>query len=256
VGFVGRFRIDSSAFTTLGEPHATVGRCDLPDGGGAVRPEPRLWARRVELVAAFGVAPALLALGPRWLVPLAIVASGALSLIVLLRDEAFPRGLLWNAGAARRGLTELALRTAVVWTGLLIVTAIRQPAHLFELPRTQPRLWLMVVILYPVLSAYSQELMYRTLFFHRFGALFRRPASRVIASGVLFGWAHVVAHNVTALLLATAGGLLFASTYERRRSTLLVATEHALYGDFIFTIGLGSLFHNARRLISLLARAQ
>ena len=76
----------------------------------------------------------------------------------------------------------------------------------------------------------------------------------MIASGVFCGWAHVVAHNVTALLLATAGGLLFASTYERRRSTLLVAAEHALYGDFIFTIGLGGLFHNARRLVSLLAR--
>jgi membrane protease YdiL (CAAX protease family) len=219
-----------------------------------VRPAPRRWARTLELVAIFGVAPAVLALGPRGLVPLGIVTSGALSLIVLLRDATFPRRLLWNTLGARRGLRELAMRTVVVWTGLLIVTAVRQPAHLFELPRTQPWSWLMVVILYPVLSAYSQELMFRTLFFHRFGTLFRRPASRVIASGVFFGWAHVVAHNVFALLLASAGGLLFASTYERRRSTLLVAAEHALYGDFIFTIGLGGLFHNARRLVSLLAR--
>lgn len=70
----------------------------------------------------------------------------------------------------------------------------------------------------------------------------RRPYGdpvRVLASGVAFGWAHVVVHDATAMALATIGGVLFASTYERHRSTLLVALEHALYGDFVLTIGPG-----------------
>jgi membrane protease YdiL (CAAX protease family) len=69
----------------------------------------------------------------------------------------------------------------------------------------------------------------------------------VLASGLLFGWAHVVVHNGAAIALATVGGLMFAATYERRRSTLLVSIEHGLYGDFIFTVGLGSLFYNVHR---------
>jgi hypothetical protein len=75
----------------------------------------------------------------------------------------------------------------------------------------------------------------------------------VMASGLLFGWAHIVVHNRGAILLATVGGLMFASTYERRRSTLLVSIEHGLYGDFIFTVGLGGLFYNVHRALAALA---
>ena len=64
----------------------------------------------------------------------------------------------------------------------------------------------------------------------------------MIASGLLFGWAHIVVHDGAAIALATVGGLMFAATYERRRSTLLVSIEHGLYGDFIFTVGLGASF--------------
>ena len=95
--------------------------------------------------------------------------------------------------------------------------------------------------------------MFLTLFFHRYAALLRRPLTRVMASGLLFGWAHIVVHNRGAILLATAGGLLFAATYERRRSTLLVSIEHGLYGDFIFTVGLGGLFYNVHRALAALA---
>lgn len=205
-------------------------------------------------MAAFVVAPLLLATAPRWMVTIGIIGSGCISLAVLLRDPTFPRRTLWDAALARQGLREVAIRTIVVWTGLFLVTFLRQRAHLFEMPRARPVAWLLVMTLYPVLSAYSQELVFRTLFFHRYGGLFRRPLGRVLASGLLFGWAHVVVHNLVAVLLATIGGLLFASTYERRRSTLLVSIEHALYGDFIFTVGLGGLFYNVRRWISVVAR--
>jgi membrane protease YdiL (CAAX protease family) len=56
------------------------------------------------------------------------------------------------------------------------------------------------------------------------------------------------------MLLTTAGGLLFAFTYLRSRSTLLVAAEHALYGDFVFTVGIGGMFVNGVRLLSKLIR--
>jgi membrane protease YdiL (CAAX protease family) len=52
------------------------------------------------------------------------------------------------------------------------------------------------------------------------------------------------------MLLTTVGGLLFAYTYQRYRSTLLVAAEHALYGDFVFSVGIGGMFVNGVRLLS------
>jgi hypothetical protein len=39
------------------------------------------------------------------------------------------------------------------------------------------------------------------------------------------------------------GGTLFAFTYHRTRSLLACSVEHALYGCFVFTIGLEQLFY-------------
>jgi membrane protease YdiL (CAAX protease family) len=92
--------------------------------------------------------------------------------------------------------------------------------------------------------------MYRTLFFHRYGDLFATARSRLVASALLFGWAHVLVHNGVAVLLASAGGLLFAQTWSRSRSLLLVGLEHTLYGAFLFSAGLGGMFVNGVRLVS------
>jgi membrane protease YdiL (CAAX protease family) len=65
----------------------------------------------------------------------------------------------------------------------------------------------------------------------------------VIFSGVAFGLAHAVLANWIAIVLSTLGGLIFAATYARTRSTLMAALEHGLWGDFVFTIGLGWYFY-------------
>ena len=45
--------------------------------------------------------------------------------------------------------------------------------------------------------------------------------------------------SLAALLLTLPGGVLFAWTYDRTRSTLAVTLEHALFGWWAFFIGLG-----------------
>ena len=209
-------------------------------------------ARVLELMIVFGVAPALLALGPRWLVSIAILLAGASCAAMLARDSSFPRRALLDVSAARPGLGEVLRRTAAVWLGLLVITAIASPRSLFSFPRARPAVWLLVMCLYP-LSAYAQELTFRTFFFHRYRELFTSPRARVLASGLIFGWAHVAVNNLLALPLAAVAGVLFARTYERSRSTVLVSLEHALYGDFVFSVGLGGLFYSASRWVATAA---
>jgi membrane protease YdiL (CAAX protease family) len=207
--------------------------------------------RWIELGLLFGVAPWLISLGPRWWILPAILGGGIVCLLMLLADPTFPRRRLLDGAAARRGLGGLLLRTAAVWAGVLLVALIqRGPDGLFLVPRARPGLWLLVLALYPIFSAYPQEIMFRTFFFHRYAALFRRPATMIVANAVLFGWAHVIVHSLTAMLLTTAGGLIFGYIYHRYRSTLLVGAEHALYGDFVFTVGIGGMFVNGVRLLS------
>ncbi|HVM63558.1 MAG TPA: CPBP family intramembrane glutamic endopeptidase [Acidimicrobiales bacterium] len=204
--------------------------------------------RRAEMVLLFGVGPALLALGPRWTVTVGILATGVVCGLLLLLDPTFPRSELVGMPGFRRGVRAVLARTAVFGALLLGGAAVLAGKPL--LPRAHPGLWALIMVLYPI-SAYAQELVCRTFFFHRYGALFDRPVARVLASGLAFGWAHVAVNNVPALVLATAAGLVFASTYERWRSTLLVGLEHALYGDLAFSAGLGSLFYASARWFKL-----
>lgn len=194
----------------------------------------------------FTLGPGLVTLGPRWLVTAAILVSGVVCVLALVLDPTFRRRELADAGAARRGIGRVLLRTLIVWLFLLGVTAIATPDTLFAFPRARPGLWLMAMVLYP-LSAYAQEIVFRTFFFHRYGDLFVRPRTLVLASGLVFGWAHIVVNNLVAVPLAAVAGVLFASTYQRSRSTLLVTVEHALYGNFVFSVGLGSLFYSPAR---------
>jgi membrane protease YdiL (CAAX protease family) len=142
------------------------------------------------------------------------------------------------------------IRTLVGWGALFLLVAGLNPDLLFIFPRERPGLWVAVMIGYPLLSAFPQEFIFRTFFFQRYASLITDTRARIAVSAVLFGYAHIVLHNLPAVVLSTVGGLLFASTYARTRSTVLAAFEHALYGCFVFSVGLGSLFYAGGRSLS------
>jgi membrane protease YdiL (CAAX protease family) len=121
------------------------------------------------------------------------------------------------------------------------------PERLFHLLRRAPLLWAAVMVLYPVVSAYAQELFYRAFFFQRYRRLLGRGSAAVVVSALLFGFAHIVFGRWIAVALSAAGGVLFARTYLSSSSLALATIEHALYGDFLFTIGLGEFFYHGTR---------
>ena len=43
------------------------------------------------------------------------------------------------------------------------------------------------------------------------------------------------------MVLTFLGGLIFAITYYKTKSTLLVSIEHAIYGCWLFTVGMGDM---------------
>jgi membrane protease YdiL (CAAX protease family) len=123
------------------------------------------------------------------------------------------------------------LLAAVVWAFL--------PGSLFWLPRNRPGIWLLVMVIYPLVSVYPQEIIFRAFFFHRYRGLFGSGTAMIAASSIAFAFAHITFHNWVAVALTLPGGILFGRSYERTRSLTFVACEHALYGGFVFTIGLG-----------------
>lgn len=199
--------------------------------------------RSLELAALFGALPAALAWGfarPPVVPPL--ILGGAACFALLWRDPDFDRRRLWNAAALPRALPGILLRLALGGTVLALATAWLLPDDLFALPRRDPALWAVVMIGYPLVSVWPQEVVFRAFFLHRYRGLLGGAA--LAASAVAFAWAHVLFRNPLAVALTLPAGLLFAATYRRHRSLACAVVEHALWGDLVFTLGLGRFFYS------------
>lgn len=205
----------------------------------------RLW---LECLLLYAAAPGLLALATvhrRWMVLAAIAAGGLLALLPGPASEA--RG-------NRRELWPMLVRAGAALIALLLFLGLWSRWPSFALPRERPLVWAGVLLLYGPLSALPQELLFRSLFFRRYGALFATPAARIAASAAAFGWAHVMVHRPAVMPLAALAGVLLSITWVRSRSLWLVTLEHTLYGAFVFSAGIGGMFVNGTRIVSSLVR--
>jgi hypothetical protein len=213
--------------------------------------------RALELIALFILAPAALApftVGHRWMLWPIILAGGVVSFVLLWRDPTFDRSAMLSSAGLRAELPWMLLRMVFVLSALLALLYLFGQPPPFSLPREHPGIWVGVLTVYPLLSVFPQELMYRTLFFHRYAALFSDRRLRLLVNALLFGCAHILVHRPLAVGLTIVAGGLFAVTWQRSRSLLLVALEHSLYGAFIFSAGVGGMFVNGVRLFASLHR--
>ncbi len=216
---------------------------DTPEEG-VEGDRPFSWPRLVEFALLFGGIPfALTQIPPRGvLIPILLVCA-AVTLAMLLLDRSFDRAQLWNAHM-RTGRTRWMLaQFALLALGIGILVAALAPERLFGLVKRDPGLWAVIMVAYPVFSVYPQEVIYRTFLFHRYRGVFRSEGAMIAASAIAFGFMHIIFRNWLAVAMTLIGGALFAMTYARTRSTLMASIEHALFGCFVFTIGLGRSFY-------------
>jgi membrane protease YdiL (CAAX protease family) len=185
-----------------------------------------------------------------------VVFGGVPLAIALLRRPGLLVLALWGGGliawrATRRRVPRrqpsrirfVLLRFAVLAPLLTLIVWLAAPGQFLDLPRHKPILWAAIMLLYPALSVWPQEIIYRRFIFQRYGGLLGTDFKRIAASAAAFGFAHVIFLNVWAVLLTLAGGVLFAQSYTRSGSLTAPSIEHALYGCLVFTIGLGRFFY-------------
>ena len=110
---------------------------------------------------------------------------------------------------------------------------------LFFVVRNKPLLWIVICFFYSVFSVFPQELLYRSFFFKRYTSLFKNPTTLIIINAVAFSLAHSLFQNIYITILTFIGGLVFAMTYHKTKSILLTSIEHAIYGSWLFTLGIG-----------------
>lgn len=114
-------------------------------------------------------------------------------------------------------------------------------SQLFVVVRNKPLLWVIILFVYSLLSVYPQELLYRTFFFQRYHSLINNKKLFIFINAIIFSLGHLFFKNALVIVLTFLGGLLFAFTFNKTKSTLLVTIEHAIYGCWLFTVGMGAM---------------
>jgi membrane protease YdiL (CAAX protease family) len=215
---------------------------------------PALLAASVQRGAALH--PAMRSIGLGWMVEWGsipgrmifpvLLGTTVLIVLLLLFDRSFDRSQLWGWARARADLARIVLWWSVAAVGMIGLTALvafrtdlLPESGFLRLPRERPEILIFIWVFYPWLSAFPQEITHRVFFWHRYACLFPNPWWLIGVNALMFAWMHALFWNWVAVVMTFAGGVLFAWTYHRTRSALAAGIEHALYGAWSFTVGLG-----------------
>ena len=217
----------------------------LYSDGQAVRTVPEERTRQaflvLELATLFVILPTLyMAYRPFLIHPFPVVwGFAAFCAWILKRDGRFSWRDLPGAPPGRERIKAVVRRFAFLAVPLMAYVLLFEPGRVLAFPRSSPVSWLLFVLLYPIVSVVPQGIIYRVFFFRRYRELFGSGWTMIAASAMVFSYAHIIYRNPIAIILTLLGGLFLAHTHARNDSPWLSNLEHALYGDFVFTIGLG-----------------
>ena len=136
-------------------------------------------------------------------------------------------------------------RTLLTFVCISLITTVfvyfTDKDSLFNVLLNKPQLWVFILFVYSFFSVYPQELIYRTFFFSRYQRFFKSKNLFILINAAIFSLGHIFFKSTLVLVLTFLGGLIFALTFQRTKSTLLVSIEHAIYGSWLFTVGMGNM---------------
>ena len=197
--------------------------------------------RWFELVILYVGVPFVLAvfLPPRALYP--VLGSGAIVGIILLH---FTRGFRWREliGPVRvlpalgLGLFTFVVASALCWLIL--------PERLWYILIHAPHVMIGIAVLYPLVQVVPQELVYRALFFERYGHLFGSEKQAVFVNAGLFSFGHLMYWHPIVWIATFIGSFLFSYAYLKPRGFVQACVLHGIAGVAIFASGLGWLFYS------------
>jgi len=151
---------------------------------------------------------------------------------------------IWNWKAVTwANMKPILIRWVIACAAMTLFIWFYDPDRMFRLALERPLFIPFLMIMYPILSALPQELIFCSFFFERYKPFFGVASNMVVASAIIFAYAHVLYINPVAPTLSLVGGLIFALTYLKTKSLALVTIEHGLYGNYLFIVGLGWYFH-------------
>jgi len=168
------------------------------------------------------------------LILLFIYCAAVLFSFKAIRRETFRLEASWRVITLRFALTAALISVGLIFSSQPLFSNLNENRKL-----------LYMITLYPFLSAFPQELIFREFFFYRYGSLFKSKHLLVASNVLLFAFAHIYFGNWIVMAFTVIGGLLFAITFFRTRSLMVVTIEHSLYGLLVLSSGLSVYFYKA-----------
>lgn len=197
--------------------------------------------RRAEFIGFYIGLPVVLALvmPPRALFPV-LLGMTAVGLWLLARTKGFAWAELRRGRVDGRLVAGFAVVVVAVSAGAVEAFA---PGAFLGLIRHNPAFYGVIVVLYPILSALPQEVLFRVLYFRRYGALLPGGVAGLALNGAVFSLAHLMFWSWVVTAMTFAGGMIFAWAYQRRGSFPLAVVLHSVAGWVLFGVGLGAFFY-------------
>nr|WP_321354141.1 CPBP family intramembrane glutamic endopeptidase [uncultured Draconibacterium sp.] len=190
----------------------------------------------------FGV-PLFLFFDKNLIHPSSVLLPILVALILYFRKQKeFKSRDLFKLGISKKMWLQQALAMLLVGVFLLTYVFTFEPENLFNLPKRNPAIWMMMLFFYPVFSAYGQEIVYRKFLLMRYGNLFQNKWQLIFASAITFSFVHIVYFSILSLVLTFFAGIYLAWIYHKTGSVLFVSILHGIMGFLIFTVGLGQHF--------------
>lgn len=196
-----------------------------------------------ELIVLFAIVPVLYwfdMIPMHKVIPLIILFGYCFFILIIhkqIRKESFHVKANWK---------NILLRFFAISSLIILFVTWLSPHVFADLGRNKQLL--LMLIIYPLSSAFPQELIFRKFFFHRYEGLFQNQTALLVVNIVLFSFAHIYYESLIVLAFTLGGGLLFVLTYRRTKSLLVVTIEHTLYGMLILSTSLSDYFYKAFEL--------
>ncbi|MBF0103388.1 MAG: CPBP family intramembrane metalloprotease [Desulfobacterales bacterium] len=177
------------------------------------------------------------------LIPLLVIASVLCCAYLLKNNELVLHKLLYS-NRVHDHLKQIIVSFLPIALLMTIFTYFFVNNRFFVFPIAKPGACWMFILIYPILSALPQEIIFKSFFFHRYRSLFPTDKAIIIFNGLCFGLAHLWYANMIAPVISAFGGMLLAYRYLKTNSLLMVSIEHSIWGIFIYCIGLGWYFYS------------
>ncbi len=193
----------------------------------------------LELFLLFFVLPVLLATSVAPIIKISSVVSALIYvLIVGVSKHSFQKISIPKPSIAYI-VRVIGLSVLLFILGYFIMKVTR-PEALFNMPKNNITFWIQILMIYAFFSVFTQELLYRRYFFNRYKQLIKNKQLLFFINVICFSLCHIFLHTTWVLIATAIGGALFAYTYKKEKSLFWTCVEHALYGNILFSIGIGA----------------